>query len=190
MKRTLILTLVAIAFFSCKKSSTNGPSANSVKGVYAAGYEQGGSTYIAKYWKDGTEVKLSDGTKAAYASSIVVSGSDVYVAGYEKNANGNDILIAKYWKNAEPINLTDGSRNAIASSITVAGSDVYVAGYESNGTKLVAKYWKNGVGVLLSDGMTDAAAYSIYVSGSDVYSAGYEKNAAGKKLVMRQQPIV
>jgi hypothetical protein len=42
---------------------------------------------------------------------------DVYVAGYEYNAQ--DKNVAKLWKNGEEQNLTDGTRNASANSVFV-----------------------------------------------------------------------
>lgn len=112
---------------------------------------------------------------------MAISGSDVYAAGYERNAN--NIEVAKYWKNGTavsltggastsrnaringvPVILTDGTRNAAANSITVSGSDVYVAGYEVNKTyKYVAKYWKNGTEVVLTNGSKLAIATSIVI---------------------------
>jgi len=52
--------------------------------VYVAGYEVNGSNLdIAKYWKNGTPVILGAGTYGSWATSIYVSGSDVYVSGRE-----------------------------------------------------------------------------------------------------------
>jgi hypothetical protein len=132
--------------------------------------------FSSKYWKNGQEVKL--GTYSG-ATSIALSGSDVYVAGWEWEGSATSeyatsAAIAKYWKNGQPVALTNGTKEAYANSIAIADNDVYVAGHEGN----VAKYWKNGQTVLLTNGINQAFAASIAVVGSDVYVAGSEGGIA------------
>jgi hypothetical protein len=189
MKKILILSIMAIVFFSCKKSSTSNPNPpgggntiDTVGTVYAAGYSSAAfRKNIATYWRGSTAVSLSDGTKDAYATGITMIGNDVYVAGYE--ATGTNTAMVKYWKNGTAVNLTDGTKSAEASSIAVVGTDVYVAGYEFNAIgNPVAKYWKNGVAVNLTDGTKYASAKAITISGTDVYVAGYEYIASGASI--------
>jgi len=91
----------------------------------------------------------------AAATSIFVSGSDVYVAGYETL---NNYTYATYWKNGVATNLTSNIYSE-ASSIYVSGSDVYVAGFEViNGIKY-AVYWKNGAATKLGANVNANAIY-------------------------------
>ncbi len=150
-------------------------------------YVAGSILSVAKYWKNGIEQELAEGTSS---SSIVVSGNDVFVAGEEyddllPDVNGRPPVSAKYWKNGNPVSLTDGSIGAGTTSIVVSGSDVYVAGVQFDGLIIdgtangIAKYWKNTSPINLTDGSTDAIANSIAVSGTDVYVAGTEYGTFG-----------
>ena len=130
-----------------------------------------GSADNATYFKNGSPIVLSYGSEGSEASSIAVSGNDVYVAGISFNRNyyyGGYNRMARYWKNGNPVKLTDGTKDAHTTSIAVSGNDVYVAGSEDS----VAKYWKNGKPVNLTDGSTEVDANSIAASGNDVYVAG------------------
>ncbi|HEV7424604.1 MAG TPA: hypothetical protein VGO21_05490, partial [Candidatus Paceibacterota bacterium] len=132
-----ILMGIVFSFTSCIKNLPpifkGGHSHSGTPNVLVAGYESDGTHNVAKYWVDGQEIKLSDGTQDASANSIFVSKNDVYTAGSD---NG-----AVYWKNNSEIRLSGNN----ASSIFVSGNDVYVAG--AHGTKAV--YWKNGTEVAL-----------------------------------------
>src|ERR1700748_325841 len=152
---------------SCKKDFPpifkDGHSHSGKPVILVAGYESNGSFNVAKYWVDGQEIKLSDGTRDAIANSIVVSNNNVYIAGSDSGA--------VYWKNNSETRLPGNN----ASSIFVSGNDVYVAGAHDS----KAVYWKNGTEVALENNnaygdFKNTAANSIFVSGKDVYAAGYE----------------
>ena len=137
--------------------------------VYVAG-SIGNNAVI---WKNGLPTYLTTGSSQAAANSVFVSGTDVYVGGYERSGFGD---IAKVWKNGVATNLGGGlypngsSFDARANSVFVSGTDVYVAGYAANG----AVIWKNAVMTTLAGGSTQnyANAFSVFVSGADVYVAG------------------
>jgi hypothetical protein len=71
----------------------------------------------AVYWKNGVETVLPHSAANSFASSIYVSGNDVYVAGYEYDTG--QAKYAVYWKNGVEVKLTDGSTETIATSIFV-----------------------------------------------------------------------
>jgi hypothetical protein len=145
--------------------------------VYVSGDENG----KACYWKNGVKQALNTLSPGYHiATSIAVSGSDIYVAGGEvPTAFPDGPTIAKYWKNGNEVILGKELYSS-ANSIAVVNNDVYVAGSESKfwNSGFVAKYWKNGQAVLLTNGSKNASANSIFVVGEDVYVAGKEGNVA------------
>lgn len=154
--------------------------------TYIAGCEYDNTGGAAVLWKNGVPQQISsvgyrDGYYMAYnaATSVYVSGNDVYVAGYELNGRNN--FVATLWKNSAPQRLSSDNYNAEALSVFVSGNDVYVAGWEENAQgRAVAKIWKNGALLQsLSNGSYDAYATSVYVIDGDVYASGYELNQQG-----------
>jgi len=122
--------------------------------------------------------------------SVLVSGNDVYVAGYVKNPNtrAENSFLCKNGKFycwligfdefSIPFFLGVGDWT-MANSICISGNDVYVAGtVRQPAGNRIATFWKNGKPQRLSDGKNNAGAESIFVSGGDVYVAGYEGNLA------------
>ena len=111
----------------------------------------------AALWKNGVKLELPYGDspdgRDIRTYSIFVSGSDVYVAGNERNG-GKSIL----WKNGIAQVLPFIRSSSL--SVFVSENDVYVVGNNM--------VWKNGeVVYTLNDGL-----YSISVYEGDVYVAG------------------
>src|SRR5690606_31364312 len=80
-------------------------------------YEDNGTYKVAKIWKNGVAQDLTDGSTLAFAYSVFVSGSDVYVSGSESNGTNHD---AKLWKNGIAQDLTN---NSIAEAVSVFVDD-------------------------------------------------------------------
>jgi hypothetical protein len=127
--------------------------------VYISGvlYSQTGHSKAA-YCKNGVPVSLSDGSSDAKANTITISGSDIYVAGYDGNR-------AVYWKNQVPVYLTDDPTTAALQSVAVEGNNVLVAG--TKGT--TGTYWKNGTPVTVGDNIV---LYGIATAGDSTYVLG------------------
>ena len=137
--------------------------------VYVAVQFQGNRNK-ALFWKNTNTTNLSDGSRHAFAKSIFVNETGVYVAGEEHNASS--VYEAKYWKNGQPVVLSNGVKHAFASGIAVSGSNIYVCGSQETSGQRQAKYWVNTTEHNLTNGAKYAVANSIYVSGIDVYVAG------------------
>lgn len=163
--RLPVLTCFVIAtlFFSCRKNS------GSREHVYVAGTEITGGNMIAKLWKDGKAKALSEAKQTVAATSVVVSGHDEYVSGYEVSDYG--FLVAKLWKNGVPQNLSDGNEDTKATDVFVSGGDVYVCGWQFDGFREKANVWKNGAAIPAFH-WSDMELFSIYVVGTDCYAAG------------------
>lgn len=126
--------------------------------VYAVGECNCFSNIVIRYWKNGVETTVTDGTFTAYGYDIAVSGSDVYIAGVERSSNKQ---IAKVWKNGVSTNLTDGTKNAWAYGLILKDNDVYVVGMERSANDIynTAMLWKNGTAIKL--GSRRSIAYDI-----------------------------
>lgn|GEM_PF-965489 len=159
-----LLMGITVSSISCKSDPgsvlKDGHSEKPI--VLVAGYSgANGTNHIAKYWADGQETTLSNGSNDAYANSIFVNGSDIYIAG--TNA------VPVYWQNNTETKLSIKSTYGAANSVCVSGNNVYIAGNDSS----KAVFWKDGAETFL-DNVTDSGSFgtSACVSGNDVYIAG------------------
>jgi hypothetical protein len=150
-----------------KTLTTTAPPAE--PNVYVAVQLQGNPNK-ALYWKNTNIVNLSDGARHAFAKSIFVNETGVYITGEEHNASG--VYVAKYWKDGQAVNLSNGTKHAFASGIVVSGNTIYVSGSQETTGQRQAKYWVNGTEHNLTDGTNHAVANAIFVAGNDVYVAG------------------
>ena len=80
------------------------------------GSETVGTNYVAKAWKNGAPISLTNGSFGGSGLSISVLGADVYVCGTETNGTAS---AAKLWKNGISTSLTNGLNYASAYSIFV-----------------------------------------------------------------------
>lgn len=92
--------------------------------VYICGREMTEGVSIAKYWKNGIEFDLSDGTINSGASRVVVEGEDVYVTGYEELRK--DFYIPVFWKNGVKQILTEEMLHGYNPVIAVSQGDTYI----------------------------------------------------------------
>ena len=152
--------------------------------VFVAGNLNLGGRSVARYWLNGEPVNLTDTTKVgektvdATASSIFISGVDIYVAGQQViNGGALPVRIATYWKNGTPVLLSNGIHDAGALSIFVAGDKVSVAGYEryNDISNSIAIYWHDGYSLTVSGNtgkyISYASANSVFATGANVYVA-------------------
>jgi hypothetical protein len=129
----------------------------------------------AVYWKNGTQMELTDGSTNAEATGIAVSGTDVYVAGSQYNASSLRFN-ARLWKNGVEVPLNDGSNWSRANDVAVSGSDVYVAGNETIAGTPTAILWVNGVAQPLSVPGSSGNAHRVLIVGNDIYVLGAYSN--------------
>jgi hypothetical protein len=98
----------------------------------------------AACWKNDSLIILSPN---ATASSIAISGTDIYVAGSTHDGGYK----AVYWKNGIKVPLSSPYTVSYAAGIAVAGNDVYVIGSVTDNAMYIPVYWKNGTMVRLGD---------------------------------------
>jgi len=159
--------------------------------VYVIGTENRGQTdadYATKalIWKNGKRSELrTPETIYEEATSVFVSGEDVYVAGSYVPTDGEK-KIGVVWKNGDPFIVTDGKEITTFADVFVLGDDVYTAGHENVQGGIISKYWKNGKAVTLSTTDVTTYAKSMVVDGADVYVLGYVDNLStvGRSLTL------
>lgn len=202
MKKPILLALItSVVFASCQKNEEPSPagSKNAPGGVkskslatisadvYVAGDYQlpsvaGVPQFAVAYWKNGTAVNLPSivGNGTSHAQAIAVSGTDVYVAGYDHGASTATATtsgIPCIWKNGveQQLPIPVGGFTGEATAIAVSGTDVYVAGFFVTNDATLSRravMWKNGVATMIAFNKFDSIATGIALDGTDVYICG------------------
>jgi hypothetical protein len=140
-------------------------------GVSYQNDNEGNFANYPAYWVNNTAYMLGEQTvgnniqtyPVGAATSICVSGSDVYIGG---SVNNSITPSACYWKNSgATIFMPRQGDYAQGNAIAVSGSDVYMAGTDfkdSPQESYTACYWKNGTETTLSTA-TYSKANGIFV---------------------------
>ena len=132
--------------------------------IYTCGFTENQIGPVAKYWKNGIEVNLSNSNNITNAFAIVASGANIHVAGIEFDPVTSRFT-PKYWKNGIEYNLDAGGNSALARDIAISGEDVYVVGIEYVNQVDKAVVWKNGV----KNNLKGNDALSVAVHNNNVY---------------------
>ncbi|KAB7531054.1 hypothetical protein F8C76_06045 [Flagellimonas olearia] len=137
--------------------------------VYVCGFEYNGSFYDAKYWKNGDEIILSDGSDAV-STDIEVHGGSVFVSGYQEIDGQYE---AFYWKDGTPTQhntMSDLGISAWDIFIDDLG-DIYTAGNEGAPNQNQPYVWKNGEELyILGNGDIEGTAYAVTVKNGNVFA--------------------
>jgi hypothetical protein len=172
--RIISSTLVVLSLTACGVDGT-GPTTPPTQppDVYAVGYELDGNLYKAVLWDNNVATILDSGNYGARAFSVAVANGNVYVAGFEGSATGNDVAVL--WTNGVAATLTNDAGPGVAYAVAVSGTDVYVGGNytainpATGELSTAVEYWKNGTPTILAQG---GGISAIAVDGSNIYFAG------------------
>jgi hypothetical protein len=164
---------ILFAFTSCMKETAGN---NTSRDVYVLGRQAFPATdfpRVTTMWKNGIPVEVLDSANGFIGNYLTVSGSDIYVIGWEGVTS--DYV---FYKNLSK-NLINGgpSSTTLSLSMAVSGSDVYIAGLSDTGA---STYFKNGIPVYMKYSLSGTnttssgtvAASQIVVQGNDVYLTG------------------
>ena len=109
--------------------------------VYACGYSLNGIKSIAKIWKNGTPINLSNENDFIIANAIAIHNSEVYVAGSEFDVTIYDNKESRVWKNGNIIENSKVEHSGF-NSIQVTNEGIFTSGTKS-GINLNYAIWKS-----------------------------------------------
>ncbi|RYY56901.1 MAG: hypothetical protein EOO09_04870 [Chitinophagaceae bacterium] len=190
MKKIPVLFAVYVTFFlnlSCskdKKSMQPDPDGRTV--IAVGSFENNAGITVPAVWVNGVPQTLGSVEGEAY--DLFVSGSDVYVTGYELTGTGSD-RVARLWKNGVGQTLPSGTGYASGEQVYVANNKVYVLGFDDFSYRTAL--WVDGVKQAVP---LPAHPYNggnqnvgLAVDGTDIYTCGATRNARGtaKATLMR-----
>lgn len=194
--------------------------------VYIAGYEPANTSQLFPFspifWLNGAAMQLPDSSGSAAngtASAIVVSGGDVYVAGfrgydsqkaqvpYTSDSAAYPVTgsVATVWKNGTPVTLpgygsvglVDSGKYAnrffedYVTGMYVAGSDVFVSGGTIYESAAHARYWKNGVPVDLGNNLEYAGGNNVtaFPQSTAIFVSGNDVYVSGLQSTTTGAPV-
>ncbi len=177
-KITIILVLlINITYYSCSKDSSS-DIINKQTDIYALYTEYGdpSGNGIINLWKNDKTTQITNGNKNAYASSIFVNNSDIYIAGEEEQSLGMGVTQgAKLWKNFIEIPLPDVEAGVtFFNDVVYSNNILYVLGFDRSpiGNHHKIKLWKNGIVSHISNETINSRPYNMYINNEDVYVLG------------------
>ncbi len=147
--------------------------------VYISGNEANAAgRKVAKYWKNGQAVDLTDGVKEAYAEGISVEGATIAVLFRQANSTqfGNDL---KVWKNNVVSTLNTGNFLSLGKKILLKNNVVHVLANQNmpNLSQQVV-YWADAAKKEITTGDRNGYPIDMQLAGSDVYILFEEVNSS------------
>ncbi len=172
----VLIVSAGFLIISCTKNSNSGGSGGTTPTPDSTVYIAGNTGAFPVLWKNGVADTLS--STFGDANQVVLSGNDVYVAGYYQNgSNPHSNLIAGntgtgqyvYWKNGTANNVDTPQLIGNPPTVAISGTDVYFTdGYG----------WKNGSLISLPGTGTpgknffQGSVVATCTDGTDIYFAG------------------
>lgn len=126
-------------------------------------YPIGGNVSRIMLYKNNEAPKVITETTAAVAKDVFVSNTDLYIAGFQFDANAT--IIANYWKNGAKVSLESNSAtpDSELTDIYIKNTDVFTSGLTYVNSVPIATYWKNGVATRLNNGTLSSHPTKIIV---------------------------